>query len=611
MARETSPLAAPLRIAALGLAAFVGASSGAKAASDPVASYPETLAEAIGQLESGMHPQARATLARLVAVDPNEFLTLLSVAALALHTGDAKRAERALWQAQEQERDNPLVALGLAQARLLNNDRLGASAYASADPNLALYVRVLAGDKSVAETLNNVTTSESDPLRLQLAGMAAFLAGDDARGVRLLNALVTRPEWSACEESKALTLPFVERRMAEGCASKTDPLNLPQPSASTPTLRGEATLTPGELPRGTALVTYQVPGSLNATTNNAPFVASWNTTRYTNGLYTLIITACNSQGEPIGETRRLVRIANAGRGTTSRVTGEARAALELRLRGVLTPQPSRKAAHYALAEAAVRQRDSAAALAHIESVVAIDPQFRSAYASLKEYNKKYVGMGNGYWRGQTAQKLIALTLDDGPNPLKHRTPAMLDTLRNLGVKATFFIVGARAAENPDLIRRMDTEGHEIANHSYTHPNLTYLSPDQVRRELCRTSVVVRDLVGKRPRFYRPPGGNFNGAIADAASALGMHGAYWTVDGFKFEYSPFRPEELTAYVLKKVKPGTILLLHNAPENTIAALPQIVAALREQGYEFVTMSELVHRSKAAATTPNKAATATKKL
>ena len=119
----------------------------------------------------------------------------------------------------------------------------------------------------------------------------------------------------------------------------------------------------------------------------------------------------------------------------------------------------------------------AEALARIESVVAIDPQFRSAYASLKEYNKKYVGMGNGYWRGQTSEKLIALTLDDGPNPLKYRTPALLDMLRTLQVKATFFIVGARAEANPDLIQRMDAEGHEIANHSYSHPNLTFLTPD--------------------------------------------------------------------------------------------------------------------------------------
>lgn len=601
MAREKSPLAAPdCVVAALGVAAFFCASAQAQ---DTIGSYSDTLSEAVSRLETGEHPLARAALARALAVDRNEVCGLLAVAALALHTGDARRAESALRQAREQEPENPLTALGLAQARLLLNDRQGAAGFASADPNLALYVRLLAGDKQVAAELGSVTEKEPDPLRLQLAGMSALRAGDDTRGVALLTALLTRPEWRACEESRALTLPFVERRMAEGGAAAVEPLSLPEAPPNTPTLRGQATLTAGTVPPGTALVTYRVPGNYSATINSAPYVTSWNTTRLANGLYTLIVTACNSQGEPLNETRRLVRIANGNPSPAheARVSPELRAALEPRLRALLTPQPSRKAAHYALAEAAVRQKDSAAALAHIESVVAIDPQFRSAYASLKEYNKKYVGIGNGYWRGQTPEKLIALTLDDGPNPLKYRTPAMLDMLRNLNVKATFFVVGARAEANPDLIRRMDDDGHEIANHSYTHPNLTYLTPDAVRKELCRTSVVVRDITGKRPRFYRPPGGNFNGAIADAASALGMHGAYWTVDGFKFEYAPFRPEDLTAFVLKKVKPGTILLLHNAPDNTILALPEIVKSLRAQGYEFVTMTELVHRSKAA--TPTK--------
>lgn len=601
MAREKSTLAAPdCVVAALGLAAFF---SGSARAQESGSAYADALSEAVSRLESGEHPLARTALTRALTIDRNEVCGLLAVAALALHTGDGKSAEAALRQAREQEPENPLIAAGLAQARLLLNDRLGAATFAQGESNLALYVRLLAGDKQVASELAAVSESEPDALRLQLAGMAALKAGDDTRGIKLLNALLARPEWRACQESPALTLAFVERRMAEGCAPKVEPLTLAPAPAGTPVLTGQATLTPGALPAGTALVRYYVPGNYNATVDSAPFVVTWNTLRLTNGLYTVVITASNRQGEPLGETRRLVRIANgnASPAHEARVSPELRGALEPRLRALLTPQPSRKAAHYALAEAAVRQKNSADALAHIESVVAIDPLYRSAYASLKEYNKKYVGIGNGYWRGQTPEKLIALTLDDGPNPLKYRTPAMLDMLRNIGVTATFFVVGARAEANPDLIRRMDSDGHEIANHSYTHPNLTYLTPDAVRKELCRTSVVVRDITGKRPRFYRPPGGNFNGAIADAASALGMHGAYWTVDGFKFEYAPFSPEDLTAYVLKKVKPGSILLLHNAPDNTIVALPEIVKSLRAQGYEFVTMSELVHRSKAV--TPTK--------
>ena len=565
----------------------------------PVPDYPAVLAEAVGHLEAGEHPRARPPLQQALAVDCNEVCGLLALATYALHTGDGKRAELALSRAQEQEPGHPLISPALVLARLLQNDLVGAGVHAASHRTLRLYVRLMQGDRSVAQELAAVKDDEPDALLLELAGIAALRVGAEARGSRLLQALLARPEWQPCEESRALTLPFVERRLAEGCAGVGEPFVLP--SLATLTLSGQATLTPGTLPSGTAAVSYQVPGSYTATTNSAPYVAQWNTARLSNGLYTLVVTAFNTLGETLHETKRVVRVANTPATPSARLAPEQREALEARLQPLLAPQPSRKAAHFALAEWAVRTGNSAEALARIESVVAIDPQFRSAYASLKQYNKKYVGIGNGYWRGQTGEKLIALTLDDGPNPLKHRTPALLDTLRNLDVKATFFIVGARAEANPELIRRMDAEGHEIANHSYTHPNLTYLTPDAVRKELCRTSVVVRDLTGKRPRFYRPPGGNFNGAIADAASALGMHGAYWTVDAFKFEYAPFRPEDLSGYVLKKVKPGTILLMHNAPDHTILALPQIVQSLRAQGYEFVTMSELVHRSKPS--TPTK--------
>jgi peptidoglycan/xylan/chitin deacetylase (PgdA/CDA1 family) len=107
-----------------------------------------------------------------------------------------------------------------------------------------------------------------------------------------------------------------------------------------------------------------------------------------------------------------------------------------------------------------------------------------------------------------------------------------------------------------------------------------------------TSVAVRDVTGRRPRFYRPPGGNFNTAVVEAAAALGMSGAYWTVDGVKTEQKVgATPEQLTKFVSDRVRPGAIVLLHNAPTVTIAAVPLLVRALRAKGYTLVTMTELV--------------------
>lgn len=578
-------------VAAVSAAAFFCDSTPARSTN---VDYAATLSEAVSLLENNQHAQAQQALARALAVDRNEPYGLLTAATVALHTGDSKRATSLLRRAQEADPKNPLIFLGFGLAKLLQNDRAGAVPYASVYPNLSLYLRVLAKDTTVATELATVTENEPDPLRLQLAGVAALQAGESERGVSLLKALLARHEWAPCEESKAVCLPFAEGRMAEGNVAPVEPLSIPEPPATAPLLTGRATLTPGKLPRGTAMVSYAVPGTYTATTNNAPFLATWNTSRCANGIYTLIITCLNATGSPLAETKHLVRVSNTDAAPAPRLSAEQASELHDRLTRLLIPRPSRKAAHYALALQAVKRGESSEALAQIESVVAIDPSYRSAYVTLKQYNQKYVGIGNGYWRGRTDEKLVAFTFDDGPNPLPEKTPALLKTLRDEGVKATFFVVGSRAEAYPELVRAIDRDGHELANHSYTHPNLTFLSADAVRKELCRTSVVVRDLTGKRPRFYRPPGGNFNGATADAASALGMHGAYWTVDAYKFENAPFTADDVTNYVLKKVRPGSIILLHNAPANTIQALPAIFRALREQGYEFTTMRELVDRS-----------------
>ena len=125
-------------------------------------------------------------------------------------------------------------------------------------------------------------------------------------------------------------------------------------------------------------------------------------------------------------------------------------------------------------------------------------------------------------------------------------------------------------------------GHEIANHSYSHPNLTTLSAVDVEREL------VPDIgcgagCDRSPstRFYRPPGGNFNTGVVEAAEALGMSGAYWTVDGVKTEQKVgATPEELNRFVLGRIRPGAIVLLHNAFTITINAIPALVQATAGQ-------------------------------
>ncbi|MBC8136626.1 MAG: polysaccharide deacetylase family protein, partial [Fibrella sp.] len=468
-------------------------------------------------------------------------------------------------------------------------------------PLIADYIRLMSGEATrLSADYANIAPEEPNLLRLEIAAFIALRTRNTARAELLLSALLARPEMKRLQEDTALVLPFDPETLAEGCAGTLPTaLGFPEPAQNERPLSGRVSFSP---PAGVNLqtigyVAFSVDGGhFSASTNYPPFVADWNTPRVPNGEYTLRTQVFDRAQRLIKETARTVTVRNTGSVTTSNHLTEAeRADLRRRLLVLLTPRPSRKAAHFVLAERAVAEGDSATALSHIESVVAIDPDYRNARASLRTFNRQVAGPCEGIWKGQTTERIVALTFDDGPNPSPNRTPALLNALQEVKASATFFVVGKMVEKSPELVTRMFNEGHEIANHSFSHPNLTYLTASAVERELCRTSVAVRDLTGVRPRFYRPPGGNFNTQTVDAARALGLAGAYWTLDAIRLETAPLPPRELTKYVLQNVRPGSIVLLHNAPDNTVAAVPDIVRGLRERGYKIVTMSELLKRSK----------------
>lgn len=568
-------------------------------------SYAEALDQALKAMEAGRHPQALAPLRTALTLDRNELSGLLALGTLYLHTGSPTRARAEFERARIVAPGHPLVAFAMALTALATGkrdaaafDALPASAIPVA-PTVAAYVRLMSGDfANVRARLADVTETEPDLLRLEIAAFTALRAGDAATGETLLRALLLRDTMKRLAEDAALTLPFERHPLAEASAPPLPTaLGFPAPLAGTgSTLTGRVTLSPGNLPNDVAYVSYSISGGLySATTNYAPFAQDCNTTRLPNGLHTLKMTAYSAGGRIVREWTRTVNIANQNAPRSRSLTEQQAAQAHDRLLALLTPRPSRKAAHFALAERATARGDGETALRHIEAVVAIDPTFRNARASLRRYNHAVLGPRNGIWRANTAKKLIALTFDDGPNP--QRTPLLLDALQSAGAKATFFVVGLRVEQTPKLLGRMVREGHEVANHTYSHQNLALLTPASMERELCRTSVLIREATGIRPRFYRPPGGNFDHRVRDAAEAMGMSGAYWTVAATKHEEAA-SARMLTQYVLAQAKPGAIILLHNAPDVTVKAVPGIVRGLRARGYELVTMTELVRRSKGAA-------------
>ncbi|MEP6756216.1 MAG: polysaccharide deacetylase family protein [Chthonomonadales bacterium] len=198
-----------------------------------------------------------------------------------------------------------------------------------------------------------------------------------------------------------------------------------------------------------------------------------------------------------------------------------------------------------------------------------------------------------FGHGDLSRKEIAITFDDGPHILW--TPALLDELRRLNVKVTFFVVGKMVDQHPELIQREVAEGHEVANHTYDHLNLTKLSPEQVQSQIKLGAEAIRRAVGYAPIFFRPPGGQFNASTLAAASRLGAIPVLWTANSKDFAHP--NPDVLEKRLLAMPHDGGILLCHDGIPETMKILPDLVARLRAKGYTFVTVSELANHSRRA--------------
>ena len=185
---------------------------------------------------------------------------------------------------------------------------------------------------------------------------------------------------------------------------------------------------------------------------------------------------------------------------------------------------------------------------------------------------------------QEESRKVALTFDDGPHPVY--TEFLLDGLKERGVKATFFVTGEHAKLHPDIIRRMSEEGHLIGNHTYSHIQLTGENRREFRAELVQTNEVIEDITGNEVIYVRPPYGSWDKKLE---RELCMFPVLWTVD--PTDWSCMNAEIVARRVLSKVKENDIILLHDYYKTSVEAALQIVDSLLEQGYEFVTVDELL--------------------
>lgn len=183
-----------------------------------------------------------------------------------------------------------------------------------------------------------------------------------------------------------------------------------------------------------------------------------------------------------------------------------------------------------------------------------------------------------------SKKMIALTFDDGPN---YNTSKIIDVLNKYDIRATFFVLGSRAINNKDILKKMADSGMEIGNHTYNHLLLTKYDENKIRSEIEDTSEVIYSATKKRPKLLRPSYGSVNNKIKKVAN---MPIIIWDIDTLDWKYH--NSKRITSRVVNKVRDGDIILMHDIYSASLNALSNIIPILQDNGYEFVTIDELFY-------------------
>jgi peptidoglycan-N-acetylglucosamine deacetylase len=207
----------------------------------------------------------------------------------------------------------------------------------------------------------------------------------------------------------------------------------------------------------------------------------------------------------------------------------------------------------------------------------------------------------GQWYGRTftglvrGTKQLALTYDDGPND--PHTLRLLEVLARHNVRATFFLIGRYVQQRPDIAREIVKAGHEIGNHTFTHPLLTFKSKAEIRRELSDCRSALQDAVGQHSNLFRPPFGGRRPAVLRIARELGLEPVMWNVTGYDWNAPPAAVIEQK--VTKQIRGGDVILLHDGGHKhmgadrsqTVLATDRLIARYKGEGYEFATIQEMM--------------------
>ena len=185
----------------------------------------------------------------------------------------------------------------------------------------------------------------------------------------------------------------------------------------------------------------------------------------------------------------------------------------------------------------------------------------------------------------TGNKVIALTFDDGPGPY---TAHLLDILDQYGARATFFLIGSKVSGQASVVRSIQVRGHQLGNHSWSHPELPKLSVDQIAGEIDRTNEAIRQATGVKPSILRPPYGAVNGVVLEQLRLRNMSSILWSVD--TRDWADRNSQIVCSRAVAGARPGAVILMHDIHQTSVNAVPCILSSLKQQGYSFVTIQRL---------------------
>lgn len=185
------------------------------------------------------------------------------------------------------------------------------------------------------------------------------------------------------------------------------------------------------------------------------------------------------------------------------------------------------------------------------------------------------------------EKIISISFDAAWG--NEDTGTLIEILNKYNVKTTFFVVGGWVDKFPESVKQLSDAGHEIMNHSNTHPHMTQISIEKMKEEVQKCDEKIQKITGVKPTLFRAPYGDYNNDVVQAMRETGHFTIQWDVDSL--DWKDLTASEICDRVLKKVKPGSIVLFHNAALHTPEALPTILKTLQKDGYKIVPVSELI--------------------